>query len=55
MNDMRVVVKMLTYPLFSKEPPDSTMFLAMRTSPLIQQHHAAQLPVCHITTLYDVN
>ena len=52
---MRVVVKILTYPLLSDEPPEYTMFLVMRTYPLIQQHHAAQVPTSHVTNLYDVN
>ena len=44
MKDMKVVVKILTYPLLSEEPPKSTMFVVMKISPLIQQHHAAQVP-----------
>ena len=49
------VSEILTYPLCSEEPLKSTMFLVMRTSPLIQQHHTAQVPASHITNLYDVN
>ena len=31
------------------------IFLVMRTLPLIQQHHTAQVPANHITNLYDIN
>ena len=53
--DMRVVVKISTYPLLSEEPPESTMFLVMKTSPLIQQHHTACIPVAHVTNLYSID
>ena len=44
MKDMRVDVKILTYPLLSEELPESTMFLVMRTFPLIllHMHHSYQ-------------
>ena len=50
-----MAVKILTFPLFSEEPPESTMFLVMKTSPLIQQHHAAQVPASYITNLCGVD
>ena len=55
MKDTRVVVKILTYPLHPEEPPKYTIFLVMRTSPLIQQHHAAQVPASHIANLCVVD
>ena len=53
MKDVRVEVKISTYPVLSGEPPESTMFLVRTTSPLIPLLHAAQLPASHITSLYD--
>ena len=55
MKETRVVVKILTYPLHSEEPPKSTMFAVMKTSYLIQQHHTACIPANHITSLYNIN
>ena len=52
---MRVVVKILTYPLLSEEPPESTIFLVMKTSPSIQQHHAACIPASHMANLYSID
>ena len=52
---MRVVVKILTYALLSEDPPKSTMFLVVKTSPLIQQHHTAQVPASHIIDLYNID
>ena len=53
MKDMRVEMKISTYPLLSDELPESTMFSVMTASPLIPQLHTAQLPASHITSLYD--
>ena len=55
MKDMRVEVKISTYPLLSDIPPESIMFPVMTTSPLIPLLHAAQLPYNHITSLYDAS
>ena len=52
MKDMRVEVKITTYPLLSDELPESTMFSVMRTSPLNFLPHVPQLPASHITSLY---
>ena len=49
--DMRVEVKISTYPLLSDVFPKSTMFPVMTTSPLNLLLHAAQLPASHITKL----
>ena len=43
------------YPLLSEEPPESTMFLVMRTSPLIQQNHPACIPASHTVNPWDVD
>ena len=53
--DMRVVVKILTQPLLLENLPESTMFLVMKISLLIQQHHAAQVPASHMTNLYGID
>ena len=50
MKDIRVVVKILTYPLLSGKPPESTMFPVKRISLLIQQHHTSQVPASHMQT-----
>ena len=55
MKDMRVEVKISTYPLLSDELPESTMFPVMTTSPLTLLLHAAQLPASHIISLYDAS
>ena len=55
MKDMRVEVKISTYPLLSDELPESTMFPVMDTFPLILLLHAAQLPASHLTSLYIVS
>ena len=47
--------EILTYPSLSEEPPKFTMFLVMRISPLIQQHHTSLVPASHITNLYDID
>ena len=52
MKDMRVEVKISTYPLLSDELPESIMFPLMRTSPLTLLHHTPQLPASHVTSLY---
>ena len=54
MEDEGVAMKILTYPLLSEEPPESTMFLVMKTSPLIQQHHAACIPASQTVNLYGI-
>ena len=56
MKDMRVEVKISTYPLLSDEHLESIMFSSddkhlLRTLLL----HAAQLPASHITSLYDAS
>ena len=48
MKDMRVKVKISTYPLLSDKLQESTMFPVMKTSPLTLLHHAPQLPASHI-------
>ena len=53
MKDMRVAVKILTFPLLSDEPPESTMSPVMTTSPLTLPPHAAWVPASHATKLYD--
>ena len=55
MKDTRVVAKILTYPLLSEEPPESTMFLVIRTSPLIHQYYTAWVLASHTANLYDAN
>ena len=51
--DMRVGVKISTYPLLSDEPPETyTMLPVAKRSPLTLQLHTAQLPVSHIANLY---
>ena len=55
MKDTRMVVKILIYPLHSEEPPEYTMVLVIRTSPLIQQHHTAQVPASHIANPSDID
>ena len=52
MKDIRVEVKISTYPLFSDIIPESTMFPVMTTSPLTLLLHAAQVPASHIPSLY---
>ena len=42
MKDMKVEVKVSTYPLLLDELPESTMFPVMNTSPLMPLLHAAQ-------------
>ena len=51
MKDMRVEVKISTYPLLSDRLPESTMFPVMWTSPLTLLHHAPQLPANHAASL----
>ena len=51
MKDLRVEVKISTYPLLSQELPESTMFPVMRTSPSTLLHHAPQPPASHATSL----
>ena len=55
MKDMRVAVKISTYPLLSDELQESTMFPVMTTSPLTFLLHAAQPPAIHITSLYNAS
>ena len=46
-------VKISAYPLLSHEPPESTMFSVMKTSPMtLLLLHVPQLPVSHIASLY---
>ena len=52
MKDMRVEVKLLTYPLLSDELPGFTMFSAKKTSPSTLLLHAPQLPASQIASLY---
>ena len=52
MKDMRVEVKISTYPLLSDELPESTMFQVMKTYPSNLLLHTPQLPASHITSLY---
>ena len=51
MKDMKVEVKLLTYPLLSKELSEFTTFLVMRTSPSTLLLHAPQLPASQIASL----
>ena len=51
--DMRVEVKISTYPLLSDIHPGSTMFPVMTTSPLIPLLNTVQLPASHIANLCD--
>ena len=53
MKDMKVEVKISTYPLLSDKLPETTMFPVMKTSPLNLPPHAPQLPASHITSLYN--
>ena len=53
MKEIRVEVKISTYPLLSDISPESTMFTEMTTSPLIPLLHAAQLPASLIASLFD--
>ena len=55
MKDMRVEVKISTYPLLSDELPESAMFPVMKTSPITLLLHTPQLPVSHITSLYTAS
>ena len=55
MKDMRVEVKISTYPLLSDEHPESTMFPVMKTSPMTLLLHAPQLRVSHIVSLYTAS
>ena len=55
MKDMRVEMKISIYPLLSDELPESTMFPAMKTSPLTRLLHAAQLPASHIASPYGAS
>ena len=50
--DVRVEVKMSTYPLLSDITPESIMFPVMTTPPLTLPLHEAQVPASHITSLY---
>ena len=52
MKDMRVEVKISTYPLLLDEIPESTMFSVMKTSPLNLVSPTPQLPAHHIASLY---
>ena len=52
--DMRVEMKISTYPLLWDELPESTMFPVI-TSPLTLLLHAAQLPASHITSLFNAS
>ena len=52
MQDMRVEVKISTYPFPSDITPESTLFPVMTTPLLTLPLHAAQVPASHITSLY---
>ena len=55
MEDMRVEVNLLTFPLLSEEHPEFTMFPAVTTSPLILLLHIPQPPASQITSMYNAN
>ena len=50
---MRVGVKILTFPLLSDEPLESTMSPVMTTSPLTLPCYAVQVLASHAENLYD--
>ena len=53
MKDMRVEVKISTYPLLSDVLLESTMFPVMTTLPLTPSLHTAQVPASHIINPYN--
>ena len=53
MKDMRVEVKISTYPLLSDVPLESTMFPVITTFPLIPPLHATPQPASHIVSLHN--
>ena len=54
MKDMRVEVKISTYPLLLDKHTESTMFPVMTASPLTLPPHAAWVSASHAANLYDV-
>ena len=53
MKDMRVEVKISTYPLLPDKLPEPTMFPVITTSPLMLLVHVAWVPASHAVNLYD--